>query len=119
MYCNQCGKEISDNSIFCKFCGVKINQLNQNVELSEYNLIIKACKDCVEKHLKAPATAKYHSIQIKDRDQYGRIYLLVEVDAQNGFGAYVRNKLRVVLQSVNSDGSYEATNDAVGNINFF
>ncbi len=26
MYCNNCGKEIPDNSKFCNFCGSKINK---------------------------------------------------------------------------------------------
>ena len=103
MYCNQCGKAISNNSIFCNFCGVKIEQDNQTNELSE-DPIIKACKDFVSKNLKAPATVKYNSIEIKECDQCGRILLIVEVDSQNGFGAYVRNKFHVILKSVNKDG---------------
>lgn len=109
MYCNQCGKEIPNNSIFCDFCGVKIEQTN---ELSEEDPIIKACKDFVSKNLKAPATVKYNSIEIKERDQCGRILLIVEVDSQNGFGAYVRSKFHVILQSVNKDGSYKVSKHA-------
>lgn len=26
MYCQKCGKEITNDSIFCKFCGVKLNE---------------------------------------------------------------------------------------------
>lgn len=113
MYCSQCGKEISDNSKFCNFCGSKIEQVDKENNFTKDDLIINACKDCVEKHLKAPSTVKYQSITIKDYDDYGRIYLSVELDSQNGFGAYVRNKLRVVLQSVNDDGGYEALNESV------
>ena len=39
-------------------------------------------------------------------------------DAQNAFGAMLRNKLRVVLQSVNADGTYEALNEAVYKVSF-
>lgn len=32
MYCNQCGKQIPDNSRFCSFCGSRINNCNTNNE---------------------------------------------------------------------------------------
>ena len=92
MYCNKCGKQISDNSIFCNYCGVKIELPTQNKEpQSKEELIIEACKDCVKKRLKAPSTVNFNVIEIKDKDNYGRIYLYVEVDAQNSFGAMIRS----------------------------
>lgn len=118
MYCNKCGKEIPNNSMFCNFCGLRIEHLSQDLKLSEDELIINACKDCIQKHLKSPLTAQYHLIEIKDRDPYGRIYLYAEVDSQNGFGALIRNKLRIVLQSVDDEGNYEALNEAVYVVNF-
>ena len=119
MYCNKCGKQISDNSIFCNYCGVKIELPTQNKEpQSKEELIIEACKDCVKKRLKAPSTVNFSVIEIKDKDNYGRIYLYVEVDAQNSFGAMLRNKLRVVLQQVNENGTYEALNEAVYPVSF-
>lgn len=30
MYCNQCGKQISDNSKFCNFCGARVDVLDAN-----------------------------------------------------------------------------------------
>lgn len=120
MFCNKCGKEVPDNSSFCNFCGAKIDiNINDTTPKSREDLIISACKDCVSKHLKSPATVNFPVIEIKDTDDYGRIYLYVEIDAQNSFGAYLRNKLRVVLQSVNDDGTYEALNEAVYQISFF
>lgn len=120
MYCNKCGKEIADDSIFCNYCGVKIEQSPQKEELkSREDLIIAACKDCVEKHLKAPSTVNYVTIDIKEQDDYGRVYLYVELDAQNSFGALLRVKLRVILQAVNEDGTYEALNEAVYKVSFF
>lgn len=120
MYCNKCGKQIVDDSIFCNYCGDKIEILNENTTLkTQDDLIIDACKDCVKKHLKSPATVQFPIIEIQDKDEYGRIYLYVEVDAQNSFGAMLRNKLRVVLQCVNDDGTYEALEEAVYQASFF
>ena len=119
MYCNKCGKQLADDSIFCNYCGVKIEiQTESIVTKTQDDISISACKDCIIKHLKAPATVQFPVVEIQDRDDYGRIYLYAEIDAQNSFGAMVRNKLRVVLQSVNDDGSYEALNEAVYKVSF-
>lgn len=119
MYCNTCGKQIADDSLFCSYCGTKIEQSVQENIKNQNDLIITACKDCIEKHLKAPSTVKYITIDIKDQDNYGRIYIEVELDSQNSFGAYIRSKLRVVLQAVNRDGTYKALNEAVCQVSFF
>lgn len=120
MFCNKCGKQIADDSLFCNYCGEKVNQLEQdNKPKDRDDLIIDACKNCVEKHLKSPSSVNYISIDIKDQDDYGRVYLEVELDAQNAFGASIRTKLRVVLQTVNEDGTYEALNYAVYKMSIF
>ena len=120
MYCNKCGKQIVDDSIFCSYCGIKIEQTSQyELPKSKDELIIEACKNCIKKHLKSPSTVNFDVIEIQDRDDYGRIYLYAEVDSQNSFGAMMRANLHIVLQNVNDDGSYEATNDAVGKVSFF
>lgn len=118
MYCNKCGREIAEDSVFCNYCGQKVEAITSNNNLTENDIIINACKDCVVKHLKAPSTAVFSTIDIKDKDDYGRIYLYVEIDAQNSFGAMLRNKLHVVLQNVNVDGTYEALNEAVYKVSF-
>ena len=115
MYCKKCGKQIEDNSLFCKYCGNKTQPINQNKE----DLIIAACKDCVEKYLKAPSTVNYITVDIKDYDNFGRIFLYVELDAQNSFGAYIREKMYVILQSVDNNGFYTSLNEAVYKISFF
>lgn len=120
MHCNKCGKQIVDDSIFCNYCGVKIEQVVQDDSpKSKDELIIEACKDCIKKHLKSPSTVNFDLIEIQDRDNYGRVYLYAEVDAQNSFGAMLRDKLRIVLQQVNEDGTYEALNEAVYKVSFF
>lgn len=119
MYCNKCGKQIVDDSVFCSYCGVKVEHLVEEVNTDTDAIIIEACKDCIKKHLKSPSTVNFDKVEIKDRDNYGRIYLYAEVDAQNSFGAMMRANLHIVLQNVNEDGTYEATNDAVGKVSFF
>lgn len=120
MYCNKCGKQIVDDSIFCSYCGIKVEQvIQEDSPKSKDDLIIEACKDCIKKHLKSPSTVNFDTIEIKDRDDYGRIYLYAEVDSQNSFGAMMRANLHIILQNVNEDGSYEATNDAVAKVSFF
>ena len=111
MYCTKCGKEISDNDEFCKYCG------NKNISSNESPLIT-ACKKCVIERLKAPSTAKFNIIDIKDVDSYGRIFYYVEVDSQNSFGASLRTKLYVVLQKVEEDSSYIALKEAVYKVSF-
>lgn len=119
MYCSKCGKQIVDDSIFCSYCGIKIEQVVQNNSPKGMDeLIIDACKDCIKKHLKSPSTVNFDLIEIQDRDDYGRVYLYAEVDAQNSFGAMLRNKLRIVLQQVNEDGTYEAFNEAIYQVSF-
>lgn len=117
MYCNKCGKQIADDSMFCNYCGVKI-EISQQKETNKEDLIINACKECIKKHLKSPSTVIFDTIEIKDYDNFGRIYLYAEVDAQNSFGAMLRNKLRIVLQQVNENGSYEAFDEAVYPVSF-
>lgn len=138
MYCNKCGKQIVDDSIFCNFCGAKVEilpqegvevqagqysqsgqptQATQRVSLKE-TLIKQACKDIIEKRLKSPATVNYAVMDITDEDKYGRYCLYVELDSQNSFGALVRSKYRVVLQAVYTDGTYSAFSEAVLPVSF-
>lgn len=70
------GKQIVDDSLFCSYCGVKIEQTTQDeLPKSKDDLIIEVCKDCIKQHLKSPSTVNFDKIEIQDRDDYGRIYL--------------------------------------------
>ena len=115
MFCKKCGKQINTDSAFCNYCGAKVEMANNS---NSDELIIGACKDCIKKHLKSPLTVNFNKIEIQDKDDYGRIYLYAEVDAQNSFGAIMRNNLRIVLQHVNEDGTYEALNEAIYKVSF-
>lgn len=106
MYCRFCGKQIVDDSIFCNYCGEK--QIADSTPKTREDLIIEAAKDCIKKHLKSPFSVRFVNVEWKDTDSYGRVYVLAELDSQNGFGAMIRGKFHVVLQQVYEDGTYDA-----------
>ena len=112
MKCNSCNKTKPEESIYCMYCGNKIT--NINIE----DPLITACKNCVIEKLKAPSTAIFPTVEIKDKDNYGRIFYYVEVDSQNSFGATIRTKLYVILQQVYKDGTYKALDNAVYKVSF-
>ncbi len=38
MYCHQCGKEVSEDAVFCRFCGIKLNLSKQEGSVQQtYN----------------------------------------------------------------------------------
>ncbi len=38
MYCHQCGKEVSEDAVFCRFCGTKLNLSKQEESVQQtYN----------------------------------------------------------------------------------
>ena len=110
--CKSCNKNIPEESIYCMYCGNKIEKINAD------EVLIAACKNCVTERLKAPSTANFPTIEIKDKDDYGRIFYYVEVDSQNSFGATIRTKIYVVLQHVNDDGTFKALDTAVYKVSF-
>lgn len=60
---------------------------------------IADAKTAVSEKLKSPATAMYSNEKIVDEDDYGRVLVTLTVDAQNSFGAYVRENYAVVIES--------------------
>ena len=40
MYCENCGKEIKDNTNFCKYCGMKVSENLVKALDAEKNLIV-------------------------------------------------------------------------------
>lgn len=49
--------------------------------------------------LKSPSTAKFSEGKVLEKDSYGRALVTLTVDAQNSFGAYLRNKYALVIES--------------------
>lgn len=60
MYCKNCGKEIEENSTFCKYCGTNLHEIKEPTK-SIKNTSTKTIKDpLVEKYLKAEQTKRYN-----------------------------------------------------------
>lgn len=75
---------------------------SSNSGVSETDAIV-AAKDAVKARLKAPSTAKFCSYSDFDVSHSGDTWTVEGwVDAQNGFGATIRSKFRVVVKMTNS-----------------
>lgn len=51
----------------------------------------------VSQQLRSPSTAIFYEEEILDEDKYGRVLVRVCVEAQNGFGGYIKNTFLVVI----------------------
>jgi len=71
---------------------------------SEY---INCAKNVIDDYLKAPSTASSAYEKVLEKDSYGRAIVLVEVDAENSFGALIRTKCCVVIQGINYDDTFD------------
>lgn len=57
----------------------------------------------VSENLKSPSTALYSEEEIVEEDDYGRVLVRLAVDAENGFGATIRNYAAVVIVDYDED----------------
>ena len=63
------------------------------------NTDVKKASEYVQQHVKSPSTYKMISCEKIDTEyKFGQMYE-VEFDAQNGFGATIRDKMRVMVAS--------------------
>lgn len=69
---------------------------NNNITDDDY---ISCAQTAISKELTAPSTASFSDGEVIDKDKYGRAIVTITVDAQNGFGAYIRNRYAVVINS--------------------
>lgn len=51
----------------------------------------------VSSQLRSPSTASFSNVKVVDKDKYGRAIVTMIVDAQNGFGAYIRSEYAVCV----------------------
>lgn len=62
-----------------------------------------AAEQLVSENLKSPSTALYSEEEIVEEDDYGRVLVRLAVDAENGFGATIRNYAAVVILDYDED----------------
>lgn len=68
--------------------------------------IVSCAKTLISNNLKSPATAIWGKSEKVDEDNYGRCLVYVSVEAQNGFGGYIKSDYFVILQYVKSNGEF-------------
>ena len=92
------------------------SQINSN---SKYKLAatdseyIDAAKTLVYNSLKSPSTSSLVDAIVVDKDSYGRAIVLISVDAQNSFGAYLRTYFCICIRGINGDGTFDYGYNAV------
>lgn len=62
---------------------------------------IDCAKTVVSRQLRSPSTAMFYGEEILDEDKYGRVLVRICVEAQNGFGGYVKNTFVIVISDYN------------------
>ena len=119
MFCVKCGKQLPDDAVFCPFCGASVAG-GQLVELTkeekEITPIEQYYNDCFKNKIinvyKSPSTCKWpplESSMIKEgvvnifnktkfEDRNVR-YIETWIDATNSYGAYIRGRLRIVIDA--------------------
>ena len=85
MYCKECGKEIDEDSIFCSFCGTKVNDArnksseeNESLQNNENSEIFKLI---FNKMLAFPVSlTSRHLVNSKEWWKYRReLYCIVQI----------------------------------------
>lgn len=122
--CKECKKQVSSDAKTCPHCGVTINKArNWFWEIIKWAVILffgimvigffagngkdhlssreSQCQDMVTNLLKAPSTADFGSVYL---DSLGVVRGYV--DAQNGFGAQIRNTFSCGFDA-GADGEYK------------
>lgn len=89
---------------FFKF-GNNIIPLSKIVTPEEY--CKSAAMDIVKEQLKAPSTVRWHEVKFLEEDEYGRVLVYLDYEAQNSFGGYGKDKVLVVIQEYDQEkGNY-------------
>lgn len=92
-----------------------INEKLNDALSSKNKYIIKPtdedCLNCAKSilydNLKSPSTASIAYSEVADKDLYGRFVVLMTVDAENSFGAMIRQNFCIVIQGVKSDDTFD------------
>lgn len=68
---------------------------------------LAVAKDYLMKNMVAPATMSVNEEKVIEKDSHGRFAVLLDVNSQNTFGAFIRGRYVICIQSARSDGNYD------------
>lgn len=101
---------------YCKNYNYHVESLYQekqgyksNVTDSEY---INCARILIKNQLKAPLSAVWGDAEVIERDAYGRACVVLTVDAQNSFGAMIRNQYCVIIEGVYTNDQFSHKENA-------
>lgn len=101
MFCNKCGKEINEDSVFCNYCGSKLKIKETTQENAKPNIKgleqLEAIKRKVQNDLK-PKDGKHHIILVKSKYGYFDPARVNACDEQYIFG------LEDILEMIQNKG---------------
>lgn len=120
MFCNKCGTELTDDSVFCSKCGNKIGgAAEEKPEMTIMEKRYEKAFSLIVKFYKTPGACKWPRyndsmlksgpVRVDGEDANGNRKLAVEIspqnltfietfiDAQNSYGALLREDLLIVL----------------------
>ena len=96
MFCSKCGKQISDDSAFCAFCGARVSTTAEKqadaTPTTKEGWMLLAIKEPIMAGLKDPDSVKFENFENIEVDAYGRTYAEIVVRAKNSYGAYVPSR---------------------------
>ena len=108
MFCSKCGKQISDDSAFCAFCGARVSATAEKqaaaTPTTKEGWMLLAIKEPIMAGLKDPDSVKFENFENIEVDAYGRTYAEIVVRAKNSYGAYVPSRYAA--------GFYDVTDSA-------
>jgi len=82
MYCKKCGKKIDDDSIFCRYCGCKVTEIDPNASMKSgvYHDYYYDKRDCMFKRIFVEGVDEVINTAEKD----GKIWSLCKLDGKYG-----------------------------------
>ncbi len=111
MFCIKCGKEISDESLFCNFCGSKVAQISDNAEnntvlnetiknISENESVQKAKNMAADATKVIGAGLTSAGEAVKNSNTYSKIMSNEQVQKVSGKFKKLNKKTRIVIVAV-------------------
>jgi len=83
---------------------MQLNADSVSKEKTKEDWMLETIKTALMPKLKSPSTAKFGSMRNYAEDNYGRVYVAIDVDAMNSYGAVLRLTYDVLFDSVQENG---------------